>query len=276
MPTLPVTRPFSYEQWELDTPRWWDYKLVPLSSLPLNDMACMGRTWYLDALASIVMNDTERLVLGATGVCRRQADRILARTLHSGGERHGLAGQSGKVLRIPRSTHASRTWQSPGLLLTIAWHARIAREHLSTELGQVLLGQRPGHCTTDEITLFKSVGLAIQDLYAARSAYDNAQLTERRSATSAIDRRRGVADWVPIRSLRKTTGSQLKCLWQHAAVFCLGCVLPTAGPATALVCGQPPQGTPAQRGECGRRRPALRATRSGRLVGPRPMRAVGE
>lgn len=69
MPTLPVTRPFSYEPWELDTPRWLDYRLVPLSSLPLSDMACMGRTWYLDALASIEMNDTERLVRSVRLVC---------------------------------------------------------------------------------------------------------------------------------------------------------------------------------------------------------------
>jgi ornithine cyclodeaminase/alanine dehydrogenase-like protein (mu-crystallin family) len=50
----------------------------------------------------------------------------------------------------------------------------IGREKLETELGDILLGRIPGRVSTDEITLFKSVGLAVQDLYAASRAYDNA------------------------------------------------------------------------------------------------------
>jgi ornithine cyclodeaminase/alanine dehydrogenase-like protein (mu-crystallin family) len=50
----------------------------------------------------------------------------------------------------------------------------IEREHFSTELGQVVSGDRPGRCSADEVTLFKSVGIAIQDLFAAMTAYENA------------------------------------------------------------------------------------------------------
>jgi ornithine cyclodeaminase/alanine dehydrogenase-like protein (mu-crystallin family) len=46
--------------------------------------------------------------------------------------------------------------------------------HIATELGDVLLGRAPGRLTPEEITLFKSVGLAVQDLYAAARVYDKA------------------------------------------------------------------------------------------------------
>ncbi len=47
-------------------------------------------------------------------------------------------------------------------------------EHISTELGEILLGRAFGRTSDAEITLFKSVGLAVQDLYAASHAYDEA------------------------------------------------------------------------------------------------------
>jgi ornithine cyclodeaminase len=47
-------------------------------------------------------------------------------------------------------------------------------DHLRGELGEVLLGATPGRRSDAEITLFKSVGLAVEDLAAARHAYDRA------------------------------------------------------------------------------------------------------
>ena len=40
-----------------------------------------------------------------------------------------------------------------------------------TELGAVLDGSAPGRQAADEITLFDSTGLAIQDLAVAKAAY---------------------------------------------------------------------------------------------------------
>ena len=51
----------------------------------------------------------------------------------------------------------------------------IGEEHFSTELGQLVLGQKSGRTSADEVTLFKAVGVAIQDLCAAARALDNAQ-----------------------------------------------------------------------------------------------------
>jgi len=50
----------------------------------------------------------------------------------------------------------------------------IGRERFDVELGDVLLRRVSGRRADDEITLFKSVGLAVQDLFAASRAYVNA------------------------------------------------------------------------------------------------------
>jgi ornithine cyclodeaminase len=45
---------------------------------------------------------------------------------------------------------------------------RIDIEHISTELGEILNGHKPGRTRDDQITFFKSVGVSIQDAMAAR------------------------------------------------------------------------------------------------------------
>ena len=48
-------------------------------------------------------------------------------------------------------------------------------QDINTELGEILLGRNPGRKSPDEITLFKSVGIAVQDAMAAQVALENAQ-----------------------------------------------------------------------------------------------------
>jgi ornithine cyclodeaminase len=43
--------------------------------------------------------------------------------------------------------------------------------HIRGEIGEILLGQIAGRTSTDEITLFKSLGLAIEDLASAQHIY---------------------------------------------------------------------------------------------------------
>ncbi len=50
----------------------------------------------------------------------------------------------------------------------------IDKSHLSAELGEVITGKKPGRTDVREITLFKSNGLAIQDVAAAKLVYDKA------------------------------------------------------------------------------------------------------
>ena len=50
----------------------------------------------------------------------------------------------------------------------------IASEKILTELGEVIAGSQPGRQTADEITLYKSVGVAIEDVVAADLVYRRA------------------------------------------------------------------------------------------------------
>ncbi len=50
----------------------------------------------------------------------------------------------------------------------------IDRDHIARELGQIVAGMAPGRADDDEITLFKSVGNAVQDVIVARRAVDRA------------------------------------------------------------------------------------------------------
>ena len=51
----------------------------------------------------------------------------------------------------------------------------IGPEHIRAEIGEVLIGAKPGRITAEEITLFKSLGLAVEDLAAAEYVYRQAQ-----------------------------------------------------------------------------------------------------
>ena len=49
--------------------------------------------------------------------------------------------------------------------------------HIRAELGEVLSGAKPGRASDEEITLFKSLGIAVEDLAAASFLYDRARET---------------------------------------------------------------------------------------------------
>jgi ornithine cyclodeaminase/alanine dehydrogenase-like protein (mu-crystallin family) len=53
--------------------------------------------------------------------------------------------------------------------------AGIGPDHIRAELGEVLIGSREGRRTEDELTVFKSLGLAAEDLAAAEHVYTRAQ-----------------------------------------------------------------------------------------------------
>lgn len=51
----------------------------------------------------------------------------------------------------------------------------IGPNHIRAEIGEVLKGDKPGRTSPEEITLFKSLGLAIEDLFAAEYLYRRAK-----------------------------------------------------------------------------------------------------
>ncbi len=71
--------------------------------------------------------------------------------------------------------HLASAMEEAGDLLLPLRASLIDEAHFRTELGQLVLGQKPGRTAADEITFFKSVGVAIQDLCAAARALANAR-----------------------------------------------------------------------------------------------------
>ncbi len=53
----------------------------------------------------------------------------------------------------------------------------ISPDHIVGEIGEVLIGSAPDGADRNEITLFKSLGLAIEDLAAAAYVYAEASRT---------------------------------------------------------------------------------------------------
>jgi len=71
----------------------------------------------------------------------------------------------------------SRTsaFQESGDIVLGLREGRFARGHVVAELGEVVSGRVPGRTSEAEITVFKSLGLAVEDLTAARLAFERAR-----------------------------------------------------------------------------------------------------
>jgi ornithine cyclodeaminase/alanine dehydrogenase-like protein (mu-crystallin family) len=65
-------------------------------------------------------------------------------------------------------------WEEAGDLIQPLQAGLIQRNHIHAELGELVLGRRSGRTDDRAVTLFKSVGLAVQDAAAARVALENA------------------------------------------------------------------------------------------------------
>ena len=55
----------------------------------------------------------------------------------------------------------------------------IGEGHIAAELGDVLVGTHPGRTASDEVTIFESLGLAVEDLFAAEYIVQRARETGR-------------------------------------------------------------------------------------------------
>ncbi len=66
-------------------------------------------------------------------------------------------------------------WEEAGDLIMPRKDGLITAHHIQAELGEIIAGRKQGRRDRDEVTLFKSVGLAIQDLVAADYALAKAE-----------------------------------------------------------------------------------------------------
>jgi ornithine cyclodeaminase len=86
----------------------------------------------------------------------------------------------------------------PGDILIPLREGAITTDHIIAEIGNLLLesGKRLGRRSEDEITLFKSLGLAVEDLAAAHHVYQKASAN-------------GVGNWIVLGGAREDTHAEL-------------------------------------------------------------------
>lgn len=68
----------------------------------------------------------------------------------------------------------SACWAEAGDLVIPLTASEISASHIHGEIGEVVAGHKPGRTSPDEITFFKSVGLAVQDVAVARLVVEKA------------------------------------------------------------------------------------------------------
>ncbi len=76
--------------------------------------------------------------------------------------------------RVVVDTYAG-AWEEAGDVLIPIKEGAISRSSVHAELAELIIGAKSGRQGPDEITLFKSIGFALEDAAAARLAYDEAR-----------------------------------------------------------------------------------------------------
>jgi ornithine cyclodeaminase/alanine dehydrogenase-like protein (mu-crystallin family) len=77
------------------------------------------------------------------------------------------------MARVVVDSRAAAEHEAGDLLIPIQ-EGRIGIEHVYAELGDVVVGARAGRQSDSEVTVYKSLGVAIQDVAAASAAYSRA------------------------------------------------------------------------------------------------------
>ncbi len=91
---------------------------------------------------------------------------------HSPGARE-LAGEVIANARVVLDSREAALQEAGDLLMPIA-DGLVTPQRLSDELGEVVNGSKPGRISPDQITVYKSVGIAIQDMAVAHLVYQKA------------------------------------------------------------------------------------------------------
>jgi ornithine cyclodeaminase/alanine dehydrogenase-like protein (mu-crystallin family) len=130
-----------------------------------------------------VHDDAESAVRGASIICTVTSSNepvLLGGWLAAGTHVNAVGVSQPKAREIDTEvvTRASlfvdrrdSALKEPGDILQPLSEGAITPEHIRAEIGEVVAGKKPGRRSTDEITLFKSLGLAVEDIAAAQHVY---------------------------------------------------------------------------------------------------------
>ncbi len=129
-------------------------------------------------------------VAASASECLRGADIVCAATsaarpvfedrdIEPGAHVNAIGSYQPWVQEVPAETvlrarlvvdHRESALSEAGDLIVPLRAGLMKPEHVRAELGEILAGEKPGRTSYEEVTLFKSVGVAVQDLVAAERA----------------------------------------------------------------------------------------------------------
>jgi ornithine cyclodeaminase len=107
-----------------------------------------------------------------------------AADLRPGTHINAIGAYTGQMREVPAAAIAQArivvdqreaAWAEAGDLILARDEGAIGADHVAGELGEVVLGRIAGRTSPEEITCFKSVGNAVQDVAVARVAFERAR-----------------------------------------------------------------------------------------------------
>jgi ornithine cyclodeaminase len=162
---------------------------------PIRTVYCYSRTREkLEAMIAELVRDSpadRRFVAAASPAeALRHADIVAATTssgvpvfadadVRAGTHINAIGAYTPETSEVPAQTVAralvvvdsrAAAAKEAGDLIQAQRAGLIGEGHIHAELGEIVLGTRPGRSDDRTVTLFKSVGLAVQDAVAARDA----------------------------------------------------------------------------------------------------------
>jgi ornithine cyclodeaminase/alanine dehydrogenase-like protein (mu-crystallin family) len=122
-----------------------------------SDVICLATTSREPVIrAGWIRPGTHINAVGANVATRREVDTDLVRAARTVVEYRLQALQEAGDLVIPVQEEA------------------FSEDHIAAELGEIVTGAKPGRTSPEEITLFKSIGVAIEDVAMAAYVYERA------------------------------------------------------------------------------------------------------
>ncbi|MCA9928143.1 MAG: hypothetical protein KC419_06685 [Anaerolineales bacterium] len=133
-----------------------------------------------------IMTDPDTAVRGADIICAATTSKtpvITGKLLQPGVHINGAGSFRPSMQEFDEETvlkslvvvdSREAVWEEAGELIVALNKGLIQKGHIHAELGEIAAGLKPGRTSDQQITFFKSVGVAVQDAMAGRIALQNA------------------------------------------------------------------------------------------------------
>ena len=145
-----------------------------------------GRRWQIEKETMIVLQATDvRKALPMDGTITASLTPVFADAdLKPGVHINEIGSYTPTMQEVPAETVAralvvvdsyEAALAEAGDLIQPIQQDIIQEEHIHAEIGEIVLRRKHGRTHSEQVTFFKSVGVAVQDVAAARLALQNAQ-----------------------------------------------------------------------------------------------------